>query len=106
MQPQTRLGDCSLVPADEHGNNCCPHQATGPATSASQDVLVNGLGAVRVTDQGIHAACCGPQIWVATEGSESVIINNLQAHRLNDMDQHCGGVGYMVEASEDVFVGD
>ncbi len=40
------------------------------------------------------------------EGSETVLINNLQAHRLFDLDEHCGGMGYMVEASEDVFVGD
>lgn len=106
MQPQTRVGDNSFVPADEHGNNCCPHPATGPAIKGSPDVLVNSRPALRVTDQGVHVACCGPQTWIATQGSATVIINNLQAHRLNDEDQHCGGVGYMVEGSEDVFVGD
>jgi len=40
------------------------------------------------------------------EGSETVLINNLQAHRLFDLDQHCGGPGYMIQASPDVFVGD
>ena len=40
------------------------------------------------------------------KGSTTVLINNLQAHRLYDLDQHCGGPGFMVEASPDVFVGD
>lgn len=57
-------------------------------------------------DTGIHAACCGPNIWIATEGSHTVIINNMYAHRLFDDDMHCGGLGFMTEGSEDVFVGD
>jgi hypothetical protein len=30
----------------------------------------------------------------------------LESHRLFDADIHCGGPGFMVEASDDVFVGD
>ncbi len=106
MQPQSRLGDNSTVPVDAHGNLCCPHECIGPAISGSLDVFVNARPALRVTDTGIHAACCGPNTWIATKGSTSVFINNLAAHRLYDEDMHCGGPGYMVEASEDVFVGD
>jgi uncharacterized Zn-binding protein involved in type VI secretion len=106
MQPQTRVGDRSLVPADSHGKPCCSHRAIGPATQGSPDVFVNNQPAVRVTDNGIHTHCCGPNIWVATKGSQTVLINNLEAHRLNDQDMHCGGPGYMVEGSPDVFVGD
>src|ERR1700679_288386 len=106
MQPQTRVGDRSMVPADTHGKTCCPHEAVGPAISGSPNVIVNNRAALRVGDPGIHTACCGPQIWVATEGAQTVIINNMFAHRLNDEDQHCGGVGYMIEGSPDVFVGD
>ena len=68
--------------------------------------MVNNLPAVRVTDQGVHAACCGPNIWMAMEGADTVLINNLPAHRMFDEDMHCGGVGFMVEGSPDVFVGD
>jgi uncharacterized Zn-binding protein involved in type VI secretion len=68
--------------------------------------MVNNQPAVRVTDTGIHSQCCGPNTWIAIQGSQSVLINNLQAHRLNDQDQHCGGLGYMIEGSPDVFVGD
>lgn len=94
-----------MVPVDVHGKNCCPHACTGPAVSGSSDVFVNNQPALRVTDTGVHAACCGPNTWIAMEGSGTVMINNLAAHRLGDMDMHCGGPGAMVEGSPDVFVG-
>jgi uncharacterized Zn-binding protein involved in type VI secretion len=106
MQPQTRVGDRSLVPADGHGKPCCTHECIGPAQRGSPDVLVNGRAAVRVTDTGIHFTCCGANTWYAVEGAETVLINGLRAHRRFDDDQHCGGPGYMVEGSDDVFVGD
>ena len=58
-----------------------------------------------MTDQGIHVACCGPNMWVATKGSGTVLINNLGAHRMGDQDQHCGGIGQLIEGSTDVLVG-
>ena len=105
VQPQSRLGDKSLVPADTHGKDCCPHECIGPAVTGSPDVMVNSRPALRVTDTGIHALCCGPNTWVAVEGSTTVLINSLQAHRLEDLDQHCGGPGFMLEGSPDVLVG-
>jgi len=105
MAKQSRLGDRSLVPADSHGRLCCPHECIGPAETGSPDVDVNGRAALRVTDTGIHATCCGPNTWIATQGSATVFINNLAAHRLGDADQHCGGPGYMIEGSDDVLVG-
>lgn len=68
-------------------------------------MLVNNRPALRVGDQGIHAACCGPNMWTATQGSGTVLINNMPAHRMGDMDQHCGGVGTLIEGSPDVIVG-
>ena len=73
--------------------------------TGSQNVMVNSRPALRVTDNGVHSHCCGPNTWVAVKGSMTVLINNLQAHRLNDADQHCGGPGYMIEGSPDVLVG-
>jgi uncharacterized Zn-binding protein involved in type VI secretion len=105
MPFQCRLGDKSLVPADAHGCPACPHCCVGPAVSGSPNVMVNGQPALRITDNGIHAACCGPNTWIATKGSGTVLINNLSAHRLGDMDTHCGGVGSMITASSDVTVG-
>lgn len=105
MQPQSRIGDRSQVPADTHGKPCCKHSCIGPAQTGSPDVQVNNRAALRVTDMGIHSHCCGPNIWIATQGSQTVLINNLPAHRQNDEDMHCGGQGQMIEGSEDVFVG-
>ncbi len=105
MPPQCRLGDKSQVPADAHGCPACPHPAVGPAVMGSPTVMVNGRPALRVGDNGLHAACCGPNSWVASAGSGTVLINGMPAHRLGDMDTHCGGVGQMIEGSTDVMIG-
>jgi uncharacterized Zn-binding protein involved in type VI secretion len=106
MQPQSRFGDKSLVPVDTHGKMCCPHKCEGPAMTGSPNVYVNKRPALRVTDMGVHAACCGPNIWIAMKGSNAVLINKLPAHRMFDLDQHCGGMGFMIEASDNVYVGE
>ena len=105
MPPQGRLGDLSQVPADAHGCPACPHPCTGPAITGSFSVFVNNLPALRVTDMGIHAACCGPNMWMAATGSSTVTIDFLPAHRLGDTDAHCGGVGQLIQGSPDVIVG-
>jgi uncharacterized Zn-binding protein involved in type VI secretion len=105
MPGQGRLGDKSKAPVDAHGCPGCPHDVSGPAVTGSPDVFVNHKPALRVTDQGIHTACCGPNMWVAMIGSGTVFINNLPAHREGDMDMHCGGPGQLSEGSSDVIVG-
>lgn len=105
MPPQGRLGDKSQVPGDGHGCPACAHGCVGPAIVGSPNVLVNSRPALRVSDNGIHAACCGPNTWKAVVGSGTVLINNKAAHRQNDMDQHCGGVGKLIEGSSDVVTG-
>jgi uncharacterized Zn-binding protein involved in type VI secretion len=67
--------------------------------------MVNGRPALRVGDKGIHAACCGPNMWTAAKGSGTVVINNLPAHRMGDDDTHCGGSGTLIEGSPDVIAG-
>jgi uncharacterized Zn-binding protein involved in type VI secretion len=105
MPPQCRLGDKSFVPADAHGCPACPHPCIGPAIAGSPDVLVNNRPAIRVGDPGIHAPCCGPNTWTAKSGSGTVFINNKAAHRIADNDQHCGGMGQMIEGSQNVITG-
>ena len=61
--------------------------------------------ALRIGDPGIHAACCGPNIWNATGGSGTVYINNIPAHRVGDATTHCGGVGQLIGGSPTVIVG-
>lgn len=105
MPEQARLTDLSEVNADGHGCPGCPHHCVGPAISGSDNVMVNFLPALRVGDNGVHAACCGPNTWVATKGSGTVFINGKPAHRKDDMDTHCGGVGKMITGSADVITG-
>ncbi len=101
-----RLGDKAQVPVDAHGCLACPHTAIGPAISGSPDVMINFRPALRISDKGIHAPCCGPNTWVASQGSATVLINYLGAHRLGDQNQHCGGPGLLIEGSTDVIIGD
>lgn len=105
MPAQARLGDISSVPVDAHGCPACPHSCQGPAIVGSPDVMVNSMPAIRVGDQGIHMACCGPNMWKATAGSSTVMVNNKPAHRTGDQDQHCGGVGTMQAGSPNVMTG-
>ncbi len=106
MPEQGRLGDKAKNDADAHGCPGCPHVVIGPAIQGSPDVLVNDKPALRLTDPGLHAACCGPNTWQAIQGSATVFFNNLPAHRKGDQTQHCGGVGKLIEGSSDVIVGD
>jgi uncharacterized Zn-binding protein involved in type VI secretion len=103
---QGRLGDKANVSADAHGCPGCPHPGTGPAISGSPDVLVNGRPALRLDDIGIHAVCCGPNMWQAQRGAPTVFINGRAAFRVNDPTKHCGGSGQLIEGSADVLVGD
>ena len=105
MPPASRIGDNANCPADSHGNECCPHNVTGPAVSGSGNVLINGRGAFRLGDDGIHQACCGPNTYKAAKGSSTVLINGLPAVRLGDDTKHCGGDGHMIEGSDNVLIG-
>ena len=106
MQPQVaRVGDIAHCPSDSHGCLACAHSVSGPATTGSANVKVNGLQCVRVTDAGIHSTCCGPNTWEAKGGSAAVFVNGLAVHRVGDVTKHCGGIGKMTEGSENVFAG-
>lgn len=103
MPGQGRLGDIGKIDSDAHGCPACPHPAQGPAITGSPDVFVNGLPALRETDMGVHAVCCGPNMWQATGKSPDVFINSLGAHRKDDDQLHCGGQGKLNTASSDVI---
>ena len=105
MPAQGRLGDPSNVRADAHGCPACPHPAVGPAISGSPDVNCNSRPALRVGDNGVHAACCGPNTWVAAAGSGTVFINN-QAGASQRRSRHAlRRFGQLVDGSENVMVG-
>jgi uncharacterized Zn-binding protein involved in type VI secretion len=105
MPPAGRLGDKAKAIVDAHGCLACPHSTTGPAIIGSPNVFINKKPALRIGDLGVHAACCGPNMWVAAKGSGTVTINFIPAHRQGDSTQHCGGPGFLTEGSPDVLVG-
>jgi uncharacterized Zn-binding protein involved in type VI secretion len=94
-----RLGDKARIDVDTHGGPCCPHAAIGPAISASSNVLVNGIPALRLGDIGMAAPCCGSSIWKVVQASGGVFINGSAMVRKGDIVQSCGGIGKMIEAS-------
>lgn len=105
MAGAARLGDKAQVPLDAHGCLACPHPAIGPAIAGSTDVNTNRRPAIRLDDPGLHAACCGTNTWKAMQGSQTVFINSKPAVRMGDQTQHCGGIGRMVEGSQNVIIG-
>jgi len=105
VPPQGRVSDNGKVDSDAHGCPACPHVAVGPCIVGSPNVFVNSLPAARDGDTGIHAACCGPNMWTATAGSGTVFINDKAAHRKDDAQSHCGGSGKLIAGSPDVITG-
>ena len=105
MPAAARLNDLANCPSDSHGNICCPHDVTGPATAGSPNVFTNGLNALRLNDPGVHSQCCGSNTWNCAAGSSIVFINGLPAVRKGDATKHCGGDGTVIIGSGDVFIG-
>jgi uncharacterized Zn-binding protein involved in type VI secretion len=107
MPPAARLGDLAKAMIDGHCCPLCPHPnlPTGPAILGSPNVLINKMPAHRKSDMGMHAPCCGPNMWTAMMGSGTVFINGLAAMRKGDMTKHCGGMGNIKKGSSDVFIG-
>lgn len=105
MPPVHRVSDNGKVDKDAHGCPACPHTAVGPMIAGSPDVFVNSLPAGREGDPGIHAPCCGPNMWKATKGSGTVFVNGKAIHRKDDDHQHCGGKGKSIVGSANVNAG-
>lgn len=106
MAEQGRVSDIGKIDNDAHGCPACPHPAKGPAIVGSPNVTTNSLPALRVDDSGVHAACCGPNMWTAAKGSGTVFINSKKAHRKGDKQTHCGGSGALDTGSANVNTGD
>jgi uncharacterized Zn-binding protein involved in type VI secretion len=106
MPAAARLGDKAQVDADAHGCPACPHKGVGPIVAASADVFVNDRPAARKDDLGIHAVCCGPNMYTINAGSPTVYVNGKPFARMNDDTKHCGGNGPIIEGSPDVLIDD
>ena len=106
-RPVCRLTDQAACPPHCHYCPVGAHAVIGPAIMGSPSVMVDGLPVLRETDMGLHAACCGPNIWLGDEGSGSVFADGLAVMRLGDPTMHCGSFeGAMVTSGSTVFVGD
>ena len=103
MPPAVRLSDLALVLGDGHGCLLCSHICTGPIIDASNNVMINSLGAARKNDPGIHSSCCGPNTYKTAEGSSNVFVNGKPLVRMGDKTKHCGGDGKMIMGSPNVF---
>ena len=108
MPAAARLGDKGQIEADAHGCPACPHPGTGPIVTGSADVFINKRPAARAqsTDLGVHAVCCGANIFELTKGSPTVYVNNKPVAFNGSQTKHCGGNGKLIEGSDDVFVDD
>ena len=92
---------------DPHAHGCpaCPHPVQGPILQGSVTVFINGLPAARVDDIGVHAACCGPNMYEIKMGSSTVFIDGKAAARKDDMTLHCNiGNGKIIQGSPDVNI--
>jgi uncharacterized Zn-binding protein involved in type VI secretion len=106
MPAAARLSDNAQISSDAHGCPGCPHPGTGPVVVGSPDTNINGLPAARKDDLGVHAVCCGPNIFQISKGSPTVYVNGKPLARMNDSTKHCGGNGNLIEGSPDVLIDD
>lgn len=105
MPGAARRGDIAYAPADAHNCPKCTHNVVGPAVSGSVDVLVNGRGALRVGDRGVHFSCCGGNVWWVLKGEPMVLVNGRPIAQQGSLTLHCGGPGTLLLGSVDVMVG-
>ncbi len=107
MKSQARKGDIGRI---RMAGSICAHNPEGPAISGSENVLVNGMPALRVGDVGVHSSRESTHEWIAAQGAPCVLINNRRAHRYKDRTFHCDSGtdshGETVTGSRDVLVGD
>jgi uncharacterized Zn-binding protein involved in type VI secretion len=94
-----RLGARSQCHADAHGCPACPHPVVGPVIVGSPTFLVGGKPLARVGDQGIHAACCGPNTFTVVDGDPEILVDGKRVPRLHDRTRHCGGEGQLVSVA-------
>lgn len=92
------VGGLARCPTDAHGCPACPHNVVGPITTGSPQVFINGRPAARVGDKGIHAACCGANVFEIVGGDPEVLIDGRPAAKVGSPTKHCGGAGTIITA--------
>lgn len=90
------------IGVDPSKGHCYPPK---PCLNGSNNVLINGIGAVRVGDNYNQTHKCGKNshsMGIAAEGSSTVYINGKPVHRNGDL-INCGDHGN--NGSNNVLVG-
>lgn len=106
MPAAARVSDLSKADPHPHGCPACPHPTVGPIIQGSPTVFINSLPAARLKDPGVHAACCGPNMYKTDKGSGSVYVNSKAACRKDDATKHCSvGSGKIIKGSSNVNIG-
>ena len=83
-----------------------PHPCIGPIVKGAPTVLTVSLPQARLGDNGVHAACCGPNTYVIVKGSATVIVCGQPAARLGDTTLHCGAIsGNIIMGAPMVLIG-
>jgi uncharacterized Zn-binding protein involved in type VI secretion len=90
------VGMMANCPADAHGGPVGINNVTGPITTGSSHVFVNGKPAARVGDVGVHAACEGPNTFEIVSGDSNVLIDGRAAAKIGSVTKHCGGMGHII----------
>ncbi len=95
-KPVVRIGD-------RHEGTCHGNLVYGFFIQGSEDVFVNNLNCVRVTDEATLNCpdCGGPAI--ADEGNPKRFVNHLHIHRVGDRVVYPAGEGISVTGSPDTF---
>ena len=105
MSGAARVGDGTRGICDA-GHKCCPHGRNGECSSGSENVFINGAGALRAGDQG-ECNCPHGGHFQARGGSSTVFINGRSAMRQGDQTQcgRCGRHGEITGGSANVLIG-
>jgi uncharacterized Zn-binding protein involved in type VI secretion len=106
---------CSRITDNSQGMPHChsvhpwspvPHPNVGPIISGEPTVIVGNQPCARLTDQGTHAACCGPNTYKIISGSGTVIVGKKPCARIGDSTLHCGmASGKIIMGFATVIVG-
>jgi uncharacterized Zn-binding protein involved in type VI secretion len=84
----------------------CDHHNKSTSLTGSANVLINNRSALRIGDRGRPMDCGNTSHWRASEGANRVLINGRAAHRSGDETRHCCGLGYLIDGSLNVLIGD
>jgi len=94
-KPAARIGDNAAATAPHchmvHPWSPIPHPAIGAIIGPGvPTVMIGGMPAAVLGDNGTHAACCGPNTYMIAMGSATVMIGGKPAARMGDQTMHCG----------------